>query len=181
MAQLTFNATNIKPMGIGASQLPVSGKEGHVVMITGSEMVENAAKTGGFLALNLTVTEGPSKGEEGIYRLNIFHETPKVQEIAYAQLSAVCHVTGVFDVKDTQQLHNIPFRAVVALQKGDNEQGYTEIKGVLHSDGAAPGKSTGGAPATPPPAAEGGAAPWTAPAAAAGTAAAATPAWAQPK
>ena len=176
MPSLNFNATNVAPMGISTPQLPVSGKEGFPAIITGSELKENKNKDGGYLALDLQIIEGEHKGECGVYRLNLFHSHPKTVEIAYAQLSAICHVTGVMNVVDSQQLHNIPFRVVTGLQKGDNPEHYTKVKGVLHMDGAAPGKSTGvpaqAAPQvpTPPPA-------QTAPAPQAPPVQAAAPAW----
>lgn len=149
MATLQFDATQVDPAGI-SSQLPVSGPEGYGVIISASEMKENKDKTGGYLELTLQVIDGEHKGETGAYRLNLFHSTAKTVEIAYRQLSAVCHAVGVFQVADSTQLHNIPFKAVVGLQKGDNPEGYTEVKGVLCSDGSTPGKPKGPAQAAQP-------------------------------
>lgn len=201
MAKLVFNAANVEPAGM-SSMLPVSGPEGLPVIISASEIKENAAKDGGYLELTLTVIDGDHRGESGAYRLNLYHKNEKTVEIAYRQLSAVCHVVNVFNVADTQQLHNIPFRAIVGLQKrkvdwkeGDAE--YTEVKGVLHADGSQPGKSKSGGnsgsalvvPTTPPVPAdipttvvapEPSAPPtWGAPTAGAATSSA--PPWAQPK
>lgn len=171
MPELQFNATNVKPASVAQPQLPISGKEGHDVVITASEILENAAKNGGFLALNLLVTAGEYQGAEGVYRLNLYNNSEKAVEIAYGQLSAICHVVNVFNVSATEQLHNIPFKAIVGLQKPPNEEGYTEIKGVLHSDGSLPGKSTGAATTAT------GASDATPPEKASGAAASDTPAW----
>ena len=149
MAQLQFDATKVEPAGM-SSQLPVSGPDGYSVIISASEMKENKDKTGGYLELTLQVIDGEHKGESGAYRLNLFHSTPKTVEIAYRQLSAICHAVGVFQVGDSTQLHNIPFKAVVGLQKGENPEGYTEVKGVLCMDGSAPGKPKSAAPAAQP-------------------------------
>lgn len=146
MATLQFDATQVDPAGI-SSQLPVSGPEGYNVIISASEMKENKDKTGGYLELTLQVIDGEHKGETGAYRLNLYHTSAKAVEIAYRQLSAICHAVGVFQVADSTQLHNIPFKAVVGLQKGENPEGYTEVKGVLCMDGSAPGKPKGPAPA----------------------------------
>lgn len=149
MATLQFDATKVEPAGI-SSQLPVSGPDGYGVIISASEMKENKDKTGGYLELTLQVIDGEHKGETGAYRLNLFHSNAKTVEIAYRQLSAVCHAVGVFQVADSSQLHNILFKAVVGLQKGDNPEGYTEVKGVLCSDGSTPGKPKGPAQAAQP-------------------------------
>ena len=185
---INFDATKVEPQGVGASQLPVSPKEGWPVVISASEMVENSAKTGGFLQLTLQVIDGEHKGEEGTYRLNLFNANEKAVEIAYKQMSAICHVTGVMNVTDSAQLHNRPFRAVVGLQKDAEAQakGYTEVKGVLDIAGNQPGKTgatpsapvAAPAPPTPPPAAAPPA--WQAPAEVAATPAAtatAAPPW----
>lgn len=142
-----FNAHEVEPAGVAQAQLPISGPEGLPVVITASEMTENKDKTGGFLKLDLTVIDGEHKGATGTYRLNLFNQNAKAVEIAYKQLSAICHAVNVFDVADSSQLHNIPFRVVVGLQKDPEsaEKGYTEVKGVLYANGSAIGKD--GAPA----------------------------------
>lgn len=194
MGELVFNANEVEPAGMSQS-LPVSPADGFPMMITASEIKGNAAGTGGFLELMVAIMDGEHKGQTGIYRLNIYSANAQACEIAFRQLSAVCHVTGQMNIATHEQLHNIPFRGVVGYQKrkadwkeGDPE--YTEVKGVLHSDGAQPGKSTAtpstpSTPSTPTPPDAGGAEAanpsWKAPNAGADTKAADTPAWAQPK
>jgi hypothetical protein len=169
MAQLLapFNAHEVEPAGTGGGQLPVSDKVGHLVVIVGSEIVPTKANDGGMLKLDLEIVEGPFRGDTGPYRLNLYNPNETAARIAQQQLSALCHVTGVFNVQDSAQLHNIPFRAIVALQKGDNPNGYTEIKGVLDAAGNQPGKAGQAAPAQ------------AAQPAPAGAPAVASPAWSQ--
>lgn len=152
MAQLPtpFNAHSVDPAQVVA-MLPLSGPEGHHVMIVASEF--KAAKSGGnngYLELTLQVLDGIHKGEQGAYRLNIFHDNPKTVEIASRQLSALCYVTGQMMISDSAQLHNIPFCAVVSMQKKqlETDPDYTEIKGVLDIQGNKPGKAgSNGSPA----------------------------------
>jgi hypothetical protein len=157
MAQLSFNATGIQPATVAKPQLPVSDKLGHLMMIVASDIVENKSKTGGYVELELSIIEGQYKGESGLYRINLFNPSEVAVRIAEGQMAALCLVTGVIDVKDTQQLHNIPFRGVVGYQKGEDPKvnpeanGYTEVKGALHADGAAPGKSAAGPGQQAPP------------------------------
>jgi len=185
-----FSARQVEPIGPSAPQLPVSPKEGWPVVITGSEMVATANNANnGMLVLSLQIIDGEHRGDEGTYRLNLYHDNAKTVEIANRQLSSVCHVTGKIDAKASEELHNIPFRAVVGLQKvaaGAEDKGYTEIKAVLDINGNAPGKSGAtipaaqapAAPPTPPPAAATGG--WQAPAAPPAEAAPAAPAWGTP-
>ena len=159
MAQLiqAFNAQQYDPTQGGGS-LPVGR---HPVIIESSEVKANKANDGGYLQLNLKLIDGPQMGTTGAYRLNLYHSNPQTAEIAHRQLSAICHVIGVFNVQDSQQLHNIPFIAEVGLQKGEEaaQKGYTEVKKVFDINGNEPGKAGQGAPAAQPqqqPAAQGG-------------------------
>lgn len=159
MAQLiqAFNAQQYDPTQGGGS-LPVGR---HPVIIESSEVKANKANDGGYLQLNVKLIDGPQTGTTGAYRLNLYHSNPQTAEIAHRQLSAICHVIGVFNVQDSQQLHNIPFIVEVGLQKGEEaaQKGYTEVKKVFDINGNEPGKAGQGAPAAQPqqqPAAQGG-------------------------
>jgi hypothetical protein len=146
MAQLiqAFNAQQYDPtQGVGG--LPI-GK--HPVIVDSSEVKPNKENNGGYLQLNLKIIDGPQTGTVGAYRLNLYHSNQQTVEIAHKQLSAVCHVTGVFMLQDSAQLHNIPFIVEVGPQKNDPQ--YTEVKKVFDINGNEPGKAgQGQAPAQP--------------------------------
>jgi len=158
MAQLpqNFNAAQIAPQG-NSQQFPVSPPEGWPVVIVASEMKPVKDKPNcGYLDLTLQIIEGEHTGQQGPYRLNLFSDNEKAVEIAYRQLSAIAHVTGVMNAVDSAQYHNIPFRAVVGLQKKKtaDDPDYTQVNGVKHIDGNEPGKgsaSSNAAPAPPAP------------------------------
>ena len=143
-----FNAQQYDPTQGGGS-LPVGR---HPVIIESSEVKANKANDGGYLQLNLKLIDGPQMGTTGVYRLNLYHSNPQTAEIAHRQLSAICHVIGVFNVQDTQQLHNIPFIVEVDFQKGEEarQKGYTEVKRVFDINGNEPGKAGQGQPAAQP-------------------------------
>lgn len=190
-----FDATTVDPTQ-GAGQMPI-GK--HPVIIAGSEIKATSSGNGGMLVLDLAITDGPNKGQTGAYRLNLYNPNQQAAQIAQRQLSAICHVTGVFKVSDSSQLHNIPFVVEVGYQKGEepgpnnpDAKGYTEVKKVFDMHGNEPGKKP--ANATPQPAAQSFAPPsappaqqapagpgWSAPAAQTPPPAApAAPAWSAP-
>ena len=160
MAQLlqAFNAQQFDPTQGGGS-LPVGR---HPVIIESSEVKANKANDGGYLQLNLKLIDGPQQGTTGAYRLNLYHSNPQTAEIAHRQLSAICHVIGVFNVQDSAQLHNIPFIIEVGFQKGHEPgsnpeaKGYTEVKKVFDINGHEPGKAGQGAPAPAQPQGQGG-------------------------
>jgi len=152
MAQLLnggFDATQFAPNQGGSGGLPVGR---HPVIIASSEIKPNNAGTGGYLQLDLKVTEGEFAGATGVARLNLYAQSQKACEIAHGQMSALCHCVGVFNVPDSSVLHDIPFmvevgpQALTEQQQEQKAQGvavtpYTEVKKFLDRNGNEPGKA----------------------------------------
>lgn len=115
MAQLQspFNAQQFDPKQGSFEQLPL-GK--HPVIIVASEIKPTADNSGGMIVYQLQVIDGPAKGAEGPYRVNLYNASDKARSIAESQQAALCYVTGVFLIQDTAQLHNIPFVVEVKEQ-----------------------------------------------------------------
>lgn len=188
-----FDVNSVAPATGGGGQLPVSDSKGHLAVITESEVVPVANKANAaYIKFDLRIVEGEHAGSEGVYRVNYFSDSEVAANIAKGQLSALGHVCHVMQLANTAQLHNIPFRVVVGLQKDADAaaKGYTEIKYVLNADGSkagsAPGSTPAAAPAAPPqaptaaPTQPATAPAWGAPAAPVEAAPAAAPAWGQP-
>ena len=166
MVAFTFNAQQHQPRyGGGGEQLPPGEKyKGVIVAAEPVNTTDQAGNVkGGYLAFTLTPIEGALAGMKHIDRLNLHHTNPKTVEIANEQMSAYCHVLGVFNVQDTNQLLNIPFLFDIGWQKGQEPSqerpngGFTEVKAIYDINGNAPGKAGSGpqptaAPQTPPPA-----------------------------
>lgn len=139
-----FDANQVAPDTGAVGQLPVGE---HLVQITGSEIKTIKSGDGGLVEFTLVVIDGPNKGATGAYRLNLFNPSEQASNIARAQLSALCHVTGRYQVSDLSVLSGIPFRVVVAMQKGSDQ--YTEVKKVMDANGNPPGKGGGQAAQQP--------------------------------
>lgn len=144
MAQLQFDANNYEPSRPGIQQLPISDENGHLVTIVKSDVTATKDGQNGMLVLTYQIIEGEHSGASGVCRLNIYHQSEQTAEIAYKQLSAICHCTGVMQLADSSQLHNIPHRVLVRKQTNDDR--YTEIYGWLHADGNLPGQGGAQAP-----------------------------------
>ncbi|QZA70490.1 hypothetical protein AH03_61 [Erwinia phage AH03] len=137
MAQLqqAFDASNVDPsQGIG--QLPVGSKL--PVTIVDSEIKGTKDGANGYIQYTLQVGAGEHAGKKGAYRLHMYHSSEQTRQIAEKQQSALCHVTGVFKLQDTQQLHNIPFMVDVVAQQDPK---YTEVKAVYDANGNEPGRA----------------------------------------
>lgn len=126
-----------------AGQLPVGR---HPVVAIGAEVKATKSNDGGLVEFTLSIIDGPCKGQTGPYRVNLYNASPKAVEIAKRQLSALCYVTGRFQLgqngTDLSPLFNVPFIVDVAPQQG-NEQ-YTEITKLFDINGNAPKAQGGG-------------------------------------
>jgi hypothetical protein len=169
--QQPFNAAAVEP-----SQTPVPVPEGdYKVVITesGPEQVKDKPNSG-MLVLKLRIMEGQYQGRELKYHLNLWNESDQASAIARSQLSAICHVIGVFNLTQSEQLHGIPFIAIVTVNGT-----YNNVRGVKDLNGNQPGKAgTTAVAAAPAPTAQPAA--WPAPAAAPAAQPSAPPAAAAP-
>ncbi|QJD54372.1 hypothetical protein [Aminobacter phage Erebus] len=137
MVQLNFNAAGVKP-NVALEAVP-SGM--YPVIITRSEEKPTKAGTGSYIELEMTIQSGEFQGRKVFDRLNIRNQNQVAVDIAYATLSAICHVTGRLQIQDTSQLHGAPFIAVVAkLPRDDRPDTMTnEVKGYKDINGNDPG------------------------------------------
>jgi hypothetical protein len=150
MSQLLqpFNPMDFDPESGGAGGLPVGD---HIVRATAVEIKPASSGESGMVVFTLEVIDGEARGATGAYRLNLYHPNETTVKIANSQLSALCYVTGVFqlgsDGRQLSALLNIPFKVHVEPQK-DKPQ-YTEVKYVMDVHGNKPkkGGNGGGAPA----------------------------------
>ena len=152
MVAFTFNAADFNPSTGATSQLPVGI---HPVVITDSVIVSaKSNQQNGVLNLTLKAIDGPAKGVEHTYRLNVYHTEDQPRRIAMEQLFAICHVIGLPNFVDTAALHNRPFCVKVQPQKGENADKYTEIASVMDMNGnvATRGNFAAGAGNAGPPA-----------------------------
>lgn len=160
---IKFEPASVVPSTGAAGQLPVSDDKGHLVIITESDMKNTLDNTGTYLNLILRIVEGPHAGQEASHKLNIGNKSAEAVRIAYAELSAICHVTGSMqDFEDSSYLHNKPFRVIVkaAAKAEDAAKGYTNVSAIRDVNGNKPtlggGNGSGPAPAPAPQPASGG-------------------------
>lgn len=140
MVAYSFDSSHFPPAYSGSSQLPV-GK--HPVRIVSATPKPNKDNTGGYIEVVLEAIDGPAKGGKQTDRLNVYHTNPLTVEIANKQLSAYCHVTGVYRFNDTDELtRGQPFIAEIGPQKSDPQ--FNEVKSLFDINGNEPGKAGAG-------------------------------------
>lgn len=182
MAQLNFDANTVQPND-SIEAIPAGW---YNAQIDQSEMKPTKDGSGAYLETRFSVLDGQYANRKVFVRLNLRNANPVAQEIAYKQLSSICHATGVMQVQDSQQLHGKPLKIKVKVRaaSGDYEASneISAFKNINENVGAVGGAApvaASGAPwgATAAPVAV--AAPVQAPAPVAAPAPAA-PAWQPP-
>ena len=106
-----FDASQVEPAG---EYTPIPPGEYKVHIVT-SEIVENSAKTGSMLKLEIEIIEGDQSGRKLFDRLNLDNPNAQAVEIAQRTLSAICHAVGKLSVQDSEELHMLPMIAVVKV------------------------------------------------------------------
>lgn len=114
MAQLNFNAREVDP-SVSLDPIPAAW---YNAVIDGSEMKPTSNGQGALLELRYNVIDGQYAGRKVFTRLNIQNQNQQTVEIAYRQLSAICHAVNVLDCADSNLLHNIPHKIKVTLRPG---------------------------------------------------------------
>lgn len=137
MVALNFNAAGVKP-NTALEAIPTGI---YPVMITSSEEKPTKAGTGSYIQIEMTIQGGEFAGRKVFDRLNTRNPNQQAVDIAYATLSAICHVTGRLHIQDTAQLHGVPFQVVVSkLPRDDKPDTMTnEVKGYKDINGNDPG------------------------------------------
>lgn len=139
MVALNFNASQVQPNQ--ALEAIPSGQ--YPVVIVRSEEKPTRAGDGFYIELEMQVQGGQYNGRKVFDRLNIKNKNEQAVTIAYSTLSAICHVTGRLNIQDTQQLHGVPFIAVVSKLERNDQPGSgnmtNEVKGYKDINGNDPG------------------------------------------
>lgn len=134
-----FDATQVDPAG-GTPSFPIGVHT--VVIIASSKQGVKDKPSDGMLVFNMRIIEGENTGFVGAYRLNMWNSNQQSSQIAAQQLSALCHVTGRYQLATDQctELFNIPFKIVVTQQPNNDK--YTQISAVQDMAGNPPTKGS---------------------------------------
>ena len=95
-AILNFDATTVAPDTGGGDPVPAGW---YNVMIDESEMKPTKAEGGLRLSLRFTIMDGQYANRKVFTGLNLKNANPVAQEIAYKQLSAICHAVGIISLR----------------------------------------------------------------------------------
>lgn len=148
MALLSFDATKVDPAK-ALEPVPDGWYEAKVV---DTKIVPTKDGSGTRLNLTHEVLSGEFKGRKVFSGFNIKNQSEKAQEMAQKDLSALCHAVSVLNLRDTQQLHNIPHRIKVKLipaREGYDAKNEIALGGYEPLNGAKMAGSSGSAALRP--------------------------------
>ena len=91
------------------------------VCITESDMKNTKSGDGQYLQCTLEVIEGTYRGRKVWLRLNLVNPNTTAVEIAERQLAELTRACGKQEVSDSNELHDIPFVAVLKVRKGNDD------------------------------------------------------------
>lgn len=160
MTILNFDANTVAPDTGSFEALPAGW---YKVMMESSEMKPTKDNTGSYLECKYKVLDGAHVGKSVFGRLNLRNSNAQAQEIAYKQLSAICHATGVLQVADSAQLHNIPLQIKLKVRDARKEldaqgnvikeyEASNDISAYKHINEQVGASAVAGFPAAQPPA-----------------------------
>ena len=93
----------------------------YLMDIVKTEFKQNSKKTGSYLAMQLKVAEGESKGRIVFENLNLDNPNPVAVEIANKTLNSICQACGLEGVEDSDELLNIPMTVTVKVRAADSQ------------------------------------------------------------
>lgn len=117
MAQFRFSAATVEPQQPRTYEpLP---KGDYEMIITDSTVKPTKAGDGHYIELVMQVISGEHSGRRHYERLNVDNPNKTAQDIAERALASLMHAVGKPDMTDTTELHDIPFVAVVDIDRKD--------------------------------------------------------------
>jgi hypothetical protein len=126
MANLAgFNAAEVAP-NEGFDVIPPGEYE---ACITASEMKATKDGTGSYLNLEIQILNGQFQNRKLFEKLNLVNRNETAVTIAKGTLSAICRAVNVLTPNDSSELHNLPLRISVGVEKRkDNGEMTNRIK-----------------------------------------------------
>jgi len=109
----------------------------YTAMVTESEIKATSAGTGSYLKCKITVLEGQYKNRTVFCNFNLENPSAEAVNIGKRQLADLCRAVDIIHPKDSVELHNKPFIAVLSVKPAEGKynasndvKGYKPIKAV---------------------------------------------------
>lgn len=111
-------------------------------MIVESERRQTKAGDGEYLHFTIVHTKEPYQGQKEFLILNLWNPSEKAVQIARGQLSALCRAVGVLKVRDSSELHNLPFQFKLDIEVSGDGVERNKVVAFKSSNGTSVHKMT---------------------------------------
>ncbi len=142
--QLNFDASTVDPSQV----FEVFPAADYNVVLTEARVEPTKAQDGHKLHMIYTIVDGAYQGRKLFDNLNLWNKSEQATEIAWRQLSGLCHAAGVIQVATVDQLYGIPVVAKVGREDDIQYGPSNTVKGFKKSESA---PMTPGAPVVAAP------------------------------
>ena len=119
MALINFNAAGVQFEERSSNFGPLPAGE-YEMMIVKSDTKATKAGTGHYLETEMHVISGEHSGRRHWERFNLDNPNQQAVKIAQESLARLCAALGLEEVNDSEELHDRPFIAEVAIDKKDD-------------------------------------------------------------
>lgn len=135
MALLKFNAAEVPPAQ-PMEAMPPAWYNAKVTDMTLTPTKDHAVSKSEYWKTEFTILDGKFAGRKVWTNYNVKNTNPKAVEIAYEQLSALCHAVDRIDIENTEELYGLPLQIKLSLSAATAEyDAKNEVKGYKAIDG----------------------------------------------
>lgn len=156
MSRIDFDSSQVAP-SIGTADAMPAGWYNVMMDESGTHPTKNSTPENPqfYLQCRFNILDGQYAGRKLFTRLNIRNANPQAVEIAYKDLSAICHAVGMVGlVPDSEMIHGKPLKVKVKVRAatGDYEASneISAYKNINEQTAGAPGTPAGVNPGMPP-------------------------------
>jgi hypothetical protein len=137
----TYDATDGEQMS-ERSALPPGE---YLAAVARSDVTDTRKGDGRKVELEFEVLDGAHRGRRFWTTLNLWNPNPVAVEMAQRELNSICHAVGKLRVAGTQELHAVPMKVTLAVDK----EGRNVPKAYKPATAAASGAPGDAGPAKP--------------------------------
>ena len=130
MAEINFDVTEYEVAPRNSFEPMPKGD--YQAIVTDSQLKTTKAGDGEYIELTIQIVDGDYSGRRHWERLNVVNKNDKTQSIARSHLNNLAQACNVPNLKDTTELHDVPFTLSLDLdrrEEGKNKvMGYSSMK-----------------------------------------------------
>ena len=101
----------------------------YIACIVKSEKRDAKTRGNAYINLEFEVQDGDCRGRHFWTMLNLWNNNQQAVDIAQRELNSICHAVGRLRINDTEELHGIPMRVKLKVEKNDQYGDQNRVAG----------------------------------------------------